>query len=164
MAETSTSALALYPGWETYQELLINAISPLTPEQVTLRPGPHLRSIGENCLHIIGARVRWCNLVLGIGDETFAAFGQWDRPGMPERSAAELASGMRESWQVLRDALARMAPANLDDTFPNTDREPGEPEVFTRGWILWHLIEHDIFHGGEISLILGANGLAGLDL
>lgn len=164
MAETSTNALALYPGWETYQELLINAISPLTPEQIILRPAPHLRSVRDNCLHIIGARVRWCTFALGIGDETFAAFGQWDRPHMPERSTAELVSGLRESWQVLRDALASMTPADLDRTVPNTEPEPGEPEVFTLRWIMWHLIEHDVFHGGEISMTLGMNGLSGLDV
>lgn len=164
MADTTTSALALYPGWDPYQELLIKAISPLTPEQIALRPAPHLRSIGENCRHIIGARARWCYHLLGIGDETFAAFGRWDDRDMPERNATELAGGLRESWHVLRDALTGMTPANLDDTFPNTDRAPGEPEVFTRGWILWHLIEHDIHHGGEISVTLGMHGLSGLDL
>ena len=164
MAETSTSALALYPGWDTYQELLIKAVLPLTSEQIALRPAPHLRSISENCRHIIGARARWCHHMLGIGDETFAAFGRWDDRDMPERTAAELASGLRESWHVLRDALARTTPADLDRTIPNTDPEPGEPEVFTVGWILWHLIEHDIHHGGEISVTLGMHGLSGLDL
>jgi uncharacterized damage-inducible protein DinB len=36
--------------------------------------------------------------------------------------------------------------------------------MFTRQWVVWHLIEHDLHHGGEISLILGSNGLTGLDL
>ena len=34
----------------------------------------------------------------------------------------------------------------------------------TRGWVTWHLMEHEAHHGGEISLILGTNGLPGLDL
>jgi hypothetical protein len=29
---------------------------------------------------------------------------------------------------------------------------------------VWHVLEHDLHHGGEISLILGSNGLPGLDL
>lgn len=164
MAEHSTGALTLYPGWDAFQELLVRAIAPLTQEQLALRPAPHLRSVEENCLHIIGARARWCHHMMGIGDETFAAFGGWDRPGMPERSATELVTDLQDSWHVLRDALTRMTVANLDDTFPNTDPDPGEPEVFTRGWILWHLIEHDIYHGGEISVTLGMHRLPGLDL
>jgi uncharacterized damage-inducible protein DinB len=164
VAPPSTGIIALYPGWAAYQDLLIAAITPLTAEQLTFRPSPHLRSVAENCRHIIGARGRWCYRTMGIGDETFAAFAQWDRPGMPARDAAELVDGMRHTWDVLHDALAHMTLAQLDDTFANTDREPGEPEVFTRRWILWHLIEHDTHHGGEISVTLGMHGLPGLDL
>lgn len=164
MTENSTGALAFYQGWETYQEALIKAISSLTSGQLAHRAAPHLRSVGENCRHMIGARARWCHLALGLGDQAFAALGRWDRRDMPERSAAELVSGLRQSWQVLSDALAHWTPADLSYTFPNTDREPGEPEVFTRQWVIWHLIEHDLHHGGEISQILGIHGLAGLDL
>ncbi|HEX4716084.1 MAG TPA: DinB family protein [Ktedonobacteraceae bacterium] len=32
----------------------------------------------------------------------------------------------------------------------------------TRQWIIWHVIEHDLHHGGEISLILGTHGLTGI--
>ena len=31
-------------------------------------------------------------------------------------------------------------------------------ETVTREWVIWHLIEHDLHHGGEISLILGSHG------
>jgi uncharacterized damage-inducible protein DinB len=154
----------MYPGWDAYQELLVMAIAPLTPEQLTLRSAPHLRAIGQNCQHIIGGRVRWCNWVMGMGDEAFAAMAEWDRSGMPERSADELVSGLRSSWQVLHDALQSMDPADLDRIYPNVDREPDEPEEFSGRWIIWHLIEHDVFHGGEISQILGMHGLPGLDL
>jgi uncharacterized damage-inducible protein DinB len=163
VAEQTAGVLTQYVGWDDFQHLLTKAIAPLSAQQVALRPAPHLRSVGENCLHIIGARARWCRL-MGIGGERITAFAQWDRPDMPDRAAAEIASGLSDSWSVLRDALMTMTPADLDDTFPNRYPDPGEPEVFTRGWILWHLLEHDIFHGGEISLILGMSGLAGLGL
>ncbi len=166
MSEHSTVALALYQGWDAYQDLLIKAISPLTPEQLAYRAAPHLRSVGENCRHIIGVRARWCHEVLGLGDQAFAALGQWDRRTMPDLSASELVSGLQHSWQVLSDALRHWTLADLDYGYPNPNdaREPGEPEVFTRRWVIWHLIEHDIHHGGEISLILGMHGLAGLAL
>jgi uncharacterized damage-inducible protein DinB len=164
MTDDATGVLTFYKGWEHYQELLIKALVPLTPEQLALRPAPHLRSISEDVRHLIGARTRWCHLVLGLGDETFAAFGEWDSRDAPERSAAELVSGLRGSWQVLRAALADWSPADLAYTIPNTDREPGEPEVFTRQWVIWHLIEHDLHHGGELSQLLGIHGLAAPEL
>jgi uncharacterized damage-inducible protein DinB len=163
VAEPPAGVLAQYVGWDDFQHLLAKAIAPLSAQQLVLRPAPHLRSVGENCLHIIGARARWCQL-MGIGGERIAACAQWDRPDMPERSTAEIVSGLSDSWSVLRDALMSMTPSELDDTFPNLHPDPGEPDVFTRGWILWHLLEHDIFHGGEISLILGMSGVEGLGL
>ena len=166
MAEhaNTTGVMAFYRGWDTYQDTLIKPIAPLTSEHLALRAAPQLRSVGENCVHIIGARARWCHMVLGIGDQAFAEFGQWDDRDAPSRSGAELAGGLRDSWKMLQAALESWTPADLEQTFPNTDREPGEPEVFTLQWIIWHLIEHDVHHGGEISQILGAHGLAGLDL
>ena len=164
MTDDAMGVLAFYQGWENYQELLIKALALLTSEQLAYRPAPHLRSVGENCRHIIGARGRWCHQVLELGDQAFADLGRWDHPDMPARSAAELVTGLRDSWQVLSDALRGWTPADLADAIPNTDREPGEPEVFTRQWIIWHLIEHDLHHGGEISQLLGIRGLPAPDL
>ena len=48
---------------------------------------------------------------------------------------------------------------------PKDDRpDPGEPEMFTRQWVIWHLIEHDLHHGGEAFYTLGMNGLPTPDL
>ncbi len=164
MADQSPALLDVYHGWEQYQELLITALAPLTPEQLAYRPAPHLRSIQENVRHIIGARARWCHEAMELGDEAYAGMGRWDRKDMPERSAAELVSGLRDSWQALRDALKGWTLADLAYSIPNTDPEPGDPEVFTRQWIIWHLIEHDMHHGGEVSQLLGMHHLPAPDL
>jgi hypothetical protein len=36
-----------YRGWQDYQALLVDAVSPLTPEQLALRPAPSLRSVAR---------------------------------------------------------------------------------------------------------------------
>jgi uncharacterized damage-inducible protein DinB len=158
------SALDLYRGWEAYQDLLIRAISPLTPEQLTYRTAAHLRGVGETCRHIIGGRARWCHLVLGLGDHTLAALARWDADDMPARTAPELVQALQSSWAVLRDALGSWTPSDLGYRIPNTDPQPGRPDVFTRQWVIWHLIEHDLHHGGEVSEILSSHGLSGLDI
>lgn len=40
----------------------------------------------------------------------------------------------------------------------------GQPYALSRQWVTWHVIEHDLHHGGELSFSLGANGLAAPDL
>lgn len=158
----NTTAAFYYQGWETYQQLLIKAIAPLSAEQLALRPAPHLRSIGMTVTHIIGARVRWLHDLLQEGDEELAALGKWDRKDMPERTAAELVQGLETSWAVLKDALARWTRTDMEFVFYESWQ--GEEYALSRQWVIWHLIEHDLHHGGELSITLGIHQLAAPDL
>lgn len=47
MAEDHVSLASVYKGWDGYQQLLVKAIAPLSPEQLALRAAPHLRSLSE---------------------------------------------------------------------------------------------------------------------
>ena len=163
MSETSTSVATYYNGWETYQELLSKAIAPLTDEQLALRAAPHLRSIGENMLHIIAVRARWFRQFMGEGGDDMAAIMGWDRKESPARSAAELVSGLEQTMQMMQSSLAHWTPADLEFVFKGTHSQWGE-YALTRQWVIWHVIEHDLHHGGEVSFMLGMHGLAAPDL
>jgi uncharacterized damage-inducible protein DinB len=162
MTQESPKAWTFYRGWDIFQELLVTALAPLTAEHLALRGASNVRTIEENVTHIIGARVRWCRGMMSMGDA--AAFADWDREGEPVRSAEELVVGLRQSWHVLHDALLQWTVEDLLREYPNDAPDPDEPDILTHQWVMWHLIEHDIFHAGEISQILGAHGLAGLNL
>lgn len=161
MNETHNVTGAIYDGWHTYQQLLMEAIAPLQEDQLELRAAPHLRSVRENALHIIGARARWF-AGMGEGGERFKTLGRWDRRGAPARSAAELVQGLEETWRGMHEAIGRWTEEEWQQTWPGED--DSEPEVITRQWIIWHLVEHDVHHGGEISLTLGAHGIEALAL
>jgi uncharacterized damage-inducible protein DinB len=162
MFEEQHNLLPFYKGWDAYQALLIKAIEPLSNEQLTLRTAPHLRTIGENVAHIIGTRVGWFHMLLGEGDAILAPLDEWDAQGAPPRSAAELIHGLEATWQMLQNALTRWTPADLETIFKRTRGE--KVESFTRQWVLWHVIEHDLHHGGEVSLTLGTHHLEAPDL
>ena len=162
MNEQQLFITTLYTGWHNYQTLLITALRPLGDDQLTLRPAPGLRSIGEIATHIIGARARWFNHLMGEGGEEFADLAPWDRPGMPPRTASELIYGLETTWKGMQAAVDRWTPADWQQTYPSD--EPDEPAEITRQWVIWHLIEHDVHHGGEISLTLGIHGLPAPDL
>jgi uncharacterized damage-inducible protein DinB len=34
----------------------------------------------------------------------------------------------------------------------------------TLSWIIWHIVEHEVHHRGELSLLLGLLGRQGLDV
>lgn len=158
MAEQPMSLLPLYKGWETYQELLIKAIEPLSLDQLSLRIAPQLRSIGELASHIIGARAGWLYYTLEKGDEQMVSLAS-----QPARSAAELVNGLEVTWHVIQEALSHWTIADLAGIVHDTD-ENGVDQTYTRQWVIWHLIEHDMHHGGELSFTLGMYGLAGIEI
>ena len=164
MNEPETFIPTHYAGWQNYQRLLAAALADLTPEQLELRAAPGLRSIGVTTAHIIAARAGWFYKLLGEGGDEFAALDIWDRDGQPARTAAELVGGLEATWRGMHAAIARWSPADWAKTYPNQQPMTGEPNPYTPAWVIWHLIEHDLHHGGEISLILGMHGLKAPEL
>jgi uncharacterized damage-inducible protein DinB len=150
-----------YTEWKRYQDHIRGAVAPLTADQLRLRAAPTLRSLGETVAHIIATRVGWFNNYMGENEPHIAPLGSWDDPELPqpERSAAELVAGMDSSWQFMQDLLDRWTPADLAHTFPHDDPEWRDRYVTSRSWVVWHVLEHDLHHGGEISLTLGIHGL-----
>jgi uncharacterized damage-inducible protein DinB len=157
MAEDTFTLTTFYTSWKAYQDRLAAALAPLTAEQLTLRAAPGLRSIGENAAHIIGCRVGWFTHTLGEDASADVTAVRWDDPGGPARSAAELVRGLDHTWQLMTECLTRWSPADMQQTVP--DDWDGEQVQLSRAWIVWHVLEHDLHHGGEVSLTLGIHGL-----
>jgi uncharacterized damage-inducible protein DinB len=62
----------------------------------------------------------------------------------------------------VRAALDQWTPEDLQKEFTRPWR--GQDITLTRQWIVWHLIEHDLHHGGELSYTLGMNGIPGIEI
>jgi hypothetical protein len=110
---------------------------------------------------MIAARARWFYRLMGEGGDEFKALARWDREGEKVRSSEELIGGIIKTWEIMHLTIARWSPTDWEQTWPGRGKAP---EVITRPWVIWHLLEHDLHHGGEISLILGLNGIEGFDL
>jgi uncharacterized damage-inducible protein DinB len=151
-----------YKGWHDYQEALIKALAPLTPEELAISAGPGLRTIGMIATHMIGARARWLHGLMGQGGPELADMESWDRPGRPVRRADELVAALRSSWDVLRSSVDRWTPEDMAYVYRGEDQHG--PYADSRAWVIWHLIEHDAHHGGEISIIMGSHGLTAPDI
>ncbi len=164
MTEHQLSLTSFYAGWDVYQQHLVAAIAPLTSEQLALRSSPQNWSVGMIVTHIVATRVGWFHMWMGAGNAELAALGEWDEDGQPTRSAAELVTGLEMSWQMIQNALAHWTPADLAQTFKYPYPGKENRSQRSRQWIIWHVLEHDIHHGGELSSILGAHGLAAVDL
>lgn len=159
MAETSVTLTTLYTSWKAYQEHITEALAPLTASQLELRATPTHRSIGELALHIIGCRVYWFTEFLGEdGGEEMKGYAQWNtlalQQGSPIPPVAELMQALTCTWQFMEACVARWSPEEMRQIFPD------EPVDVSRARVVWHVIEHDLHHGGELSLTLGMHGIA----
>jgi uncharacterized damage-inducible protein DinB len=162
MAEDNFTLTTFYTSWKAYQDHIKGAIAPLTAEQLELRAAPHLRSIGENALHIIGCRVGWFTAFLreDPGPE-MKVYVDWNEValelGAPIPPSAVMVQALDRTWQFMADCLARWSPDDMRHTFP--DDWDGQHVDLSRAWVVWHVMEHDLHHGGELSLTLGMHGL-----
>ena len=154
---TSPLLDAIVQGWKDYQEQLAVILRALTLEQLAIRVAPNLRSVGEIATHLISARASWFSEVLKEGDDEIAAIAQWDGSDQPVRAIAELVHGLEVTWNLMEDALSRWTPTDLAAPIVLPWLGPKYP--ITRSFVLWHLLEHDLHHGGELTHSLGMHGL-----
>jgi uncharacterized damage-inducible protein DinB len=164
-----------YAGWANHQRLLLAALGDLKPEQLALRTAPHEWAIWQIASHLAGSRAYWFHDVLGEGDEAVRnmfrvesttvpdlplADAGWEDDERHPRAASQIVDAFERTWTMIDECLRRWT---LDDLAMGFSRD-GYEGASTRAWVIWHLIEHEGHHGGEISLILGSNGLPGLDI
>jgi uncharacterized damage-inducible protein DinB len=169
VTEQPLTLITFYQGWETYQRSLVEVIEPLTTEQLALPAASHHWTIGRLAQHIIANRVWWFQGWMGEGSPDLAPIANWDSADEvepPPLDATEMVAGLKATWGMIAEALARWTPTDLGQMFqPPADLSEDERENFpptTRQWILWHVLEHEIHHGGELSLALGGYGLPGI--
>jgi uncharacterized damage-inducible protein DinB len=173
----TTGLQPFYEGWAEHQRLFLAAIRDLTPGQLALRTAPNLWAVWQLASHMAGARAYWFHDVLGEGDPAIRDMFRVARTTVPDlpledagweddedhsRDAAEIVGAFDRTWTVIDDCLRRWTPDDLAVEFSR--RRRSGTQTFTRQWVIWHLMEHDLHHGGEVSLILGTHGLPALDL
>jgi uncharacterized damage-inducible protein DinB len=169
---------AFVEDWAEYQRLLLEAIGPLTAEQLSSRTAPFQWAVWQLAAHMASSRAYWFHDVLGEGDAAVREMFRVDSttvPGLPledadwedderhPRTASELVEAFDRTWAMMDACLGRWSAEDLVVEFPRS-RRSGEVRTVTRGWVVWHLIEHDLHHGGEISQILGSNGIPAPEL
>lgn len=161
MVQDTVSPWNFYKGWDAYQGHLVGVITPLTVEQLEMRISPNLRSIGLLAKHIVRTRASWLYGLMGEGGPEVASIAGWEHDGdVP--STAELVRGLEVTFHAWQECLERWTPEDLEYIFKG--EWGGRPYELSRQWIIWHVIEHDLHHGGELSFSLGAHGLTAIGI
>lgn len=166
-----------YEGWANHQRLLTNVIRGLDTEALASRPAPEHWSVWQLASHLAGARVYWFHTRLGEGDPALAEMFRVTRTTVPDlpiedagweddethpRTAEELVGALEKTSAFTWDCIQRWG---LDDLRVEFSRQTRRGlHTFSRAWVIWHVIEHDLHHGGEVSNLLGSHGFPALDM
>jgi uncharacterized damage-inducible protein DinB len=160
--------MQFYGEWRVCNERLIAAIRPLSPTQLRFRPAPHLWPAWASAAHLAGTRVYWvCGVLREPGAETTPfidpSTGEgWEDHQDTPRDAPDLVFALEASWRVVEGALSRWTAEQLTDEFRRESR--GGTQIHTRRSVIMRMITHDAYHAGDISEILGMQGLPEIDL
>jgi hypothetical protein len=153
MLRAAIAEARAFESWQDYQEALKRAIAPLTEEQLQRRLIPGLRTSGEIAEHIVFGRALHLHRTLGGGVAKLTPFLRWEDAEDPPHTAAEIVQGLDLTWQFITACLMRGSP-----TDPIADEDASIMQT------IWGLLDHDLPHAGELSLLLGADGIAGVEI
>lgn len=153
MLRAAIAEARAFDSWQDYQEALKRAIAPLSEEQLQRRLIPDLRTPGEIAEHIVFGRALHLHRTLGDEAEELAPLLRWDDADDPPHTAAEILDGLELTWRFITACLLRGSPT-----------EAIEKDAVAIMHTVWGLLDHDLPHAGELSLLLGADGMPGVEL
>lgn len=154
MIRAAIAEARAFESWQDYQAALKRAIAPLTEEQLQRRLIPGLRTPGEIAEHIVFGRALHLHRTLGEGAVELTPLLRWEDANDPPHNASEILHGLELTWRFITGCLMRESP---------TDAIPEEEQVLIVQTI-WGLLDHDLPHAGELSLLLGADGMPGVEI
>jgi uncharacterized damage-inducible protein DinB len=174
MITAADSLQAIFDGWNGYNQSLIHAIAPLSAAQLSWRPEKKINSVGEVARHISLGRITWFMRMDAPGSTELARrIDAWERD--PDGNldivedkipiadqADQLVQWLEFSWEMIEKTLHSWKISDLDQTYRHVWN--GESYRNSRQWTIWRILNHDIHHGGEISLMLGMQGIEAFEL
>lgn len=153
MIRAAIAETRAFESWQDYQEALKRAIAPLTEEQLQRRLLPGRRTPGEIAEHIVFGRALHLHRTLGDAAEELTPLIRWEDADDPPHTAAEILLGLDLTWRVITDSMQRGSPI-----------EAVNEEAALTLQTIWGLLDHDLPHAGQLSLLLRADGLPGVEI
>jgi len=147
----SMKLLDLFSNYFTVRAELIAAVRNLTPEQMAFTAPNHPNSIGWLLVHIAETEYWWiADVALGQADhsryETFK----------PDMNLPDVLTLLDEMHELTRHYLDVTELEDWDTIFyPIPDRA----EKVSARWLVWHVVEHQARHRGQVFMLLRMQGL-----
>lgn len=174
MTPTSSSLATVLDGWAGYNTSIVHAVDLLSANQLAFRPAPDMRTLGDVVRHIALGRLTWFMRMGAPGSAELArAVPEWETDSDGNRwvvesalpiteDAGELTRWLGDSWQMIEQTLNAWTVDDLARTYVHTWN--GRKWSVSRQWTIFRILAHDMHHGGEVSLMLGLQGIEAFEL
>jgi uncharacterized damage-inducible protein DinB len=144
----------LFSHWDHIHKDTLAVIYKFSDEELTHTAYGGGMTVGRIALHIASAEEGWFRVI--ATKERTEWPSDYTLENYPKRDAIK--SHLAE---VHAKTKAYLATLTVDDLDTKIESPWG---TFSLNFIIWHVIEHEIHHRGELSLILGTLGREGLDV
>jgi uncharacterized damage-inducible protein DinB len=149
------NAKELFGHWAEVRQGLFQALDRLSDAQLEFVPREGLWSLGKVARHIADAEEGWFRYVVTREHR------EWPADSSPQDypTVGSVKALLAEVHARTEAYLETVDAADLDRRI----EAPWGEQVSLR-WIIWHVLEHEIHHRGEIFLMLGLLGMAAPDI
>ena len=141
------------------RDLLLDAVSPLTPEQFTRQMDSSFRSLRDTVAHIYAADAVWYARWMGQSPAALLAYDAFPDVASIRKVWAELEGNVRPFVNALGEAgVSRVFEYKLLS---------GAPDTAPFWELLVHVVNHGSYHRGQVTTLLrqlGAHPLKPTDM
>jgi len=152
---------------EDVRKVTLRDIEGLTKEQLFQSPMEGEYPIGSYLMHLAEAEVYWLQVISGskvdMEIKKKIYYDKWFNPSKNEVEGPqkpldvnEYIEALREVRELLRNYIFTMKDVELEDIIVQK-WESGEEKI-PKKWIIYHLIEHEAHHRGQMILLLRKAG------
>jgi uncharacterized damage-inducible protein DinB len=145
----------LFSHWRLIRKGLISVIEEFEESELIYQPYSDSWPVGQIMVHIANAEEGWFRYAVTKELPEWPSQLQFENYPTREKILDVLAE--------VHEKTERYLETLTEEDLSSTILAPWE-ESFPLGWIFWHVIEHEVHHRGELSLILGILGKEGLDV
>ena len=147
------NAEELFERWSEVRAGLIAGLDQLSDAQLAYTPRQGLWSLREIVVHIAGTEDGWLRYYTANR-----------RPENPPRAIDYPTVESLKSLLAKVHTRTQVQFAQNPDSFMEQMCQLPWGEQVTMSWAVWHVLEHEIHHRGEIFLMLGLMGMEAPDV
>jgi len=144
----------LFSHWDQIHKDTLKILDLFSEEELRFVPYENGWSVGRIALHIADAEEGWFRHIATRKIESWPSHFTLENYANISAIQAALA-------ETHTKTMAYLETLTVSDLNTTIESKWGD---FSLRFIIWHVIEHEIHHRGELSLVLGLLGRTGLDV